>query len=138
MTKLFDFDAEFRLGIDAVDDEHIRLIDLLNEVHTLLSEGKRDEARRVFGETLSDYVDVHFANEERFMESIGFPQLEDHRKIHENFKRSFKELKPQIEQADDDAFRKALTDAFSWIVTHIGKTDKKYAAYYFSTPTAQP
>ncbi len=134
--KLFDFDAEFRLGIEAVDHEHVRLIDLLNEVHALLSEGKRGEARRVFGETLADYITVHFANEEKFMESIAFPKLEDHRKIHENFKRSFQALKPQIEQADDEAFRKALSDAFSWIITHIGKTDRKYAAHYFSKPTA--
>lgn len=137
MAKLFDFDAEFRLGIEAIDNEHIRLVDLLNEVHDLMSAGKRDEARWVFRETLAEYVDVHFANEEKFMESIGFPQLEDHRKIHATFKRSFEELKPQLEQADDEAFRKALTDAFSWIVTHIGKTDRKYAAYYFSKQDGQ-
>jgi hemerythrin len=131
-SKLFDFDAEFRLGIESVDNEHIRLIDMLNEVHNLLSLGKKDEARQFFGETLSGYVNEHFANEEKFMESIGFPQFEDHKKIHENFKKSFQELMPQIENADDAAFRKALSDAFTWIITHIGKTDKKYAAYYFS------
>jgi hemerythrin len=130
--KLFDFDAEFRLGIQAVDNEHMKLVDMLNEVHELLSAGKKEEARKYFSETLSAYVGEHFANEEKFMESIGFPQLEDHRKVHENFKKSFQELKPQIEQADEAAFRKALSDAFPWIITHIGKTDRKYAAYYFS------
>ncbi len=130
--KLFNFDAEFRLGIEAVDNEHVKLVDMLNEVHILLSEGKKDQARQFFGETLSAYVVEHFANEERFMASIGFPQLEDHRKIHENFKKSFQALRPQIEQADDAAFRQALTDAFTWLITHIGKTDRKYATYYFS------
>lgn len=131
-SKLFDFDKEFRLGIEAVDKEHIRLVDLLNEVHALLSEGKRDEARRHFSGTLSSYVDEHFVNEERFMESIGFPYLEEHRKIHENFRNSFLALKPQIETYDEAAFRKALTDAFTWIITHIGKTDRRYATFYFS------
>ena len=130
--KLFDFEAEFRLGIETVDNEHVKLIDMLNEVHELLSAGKKDEARKFFGETLSAYVNEHFTNEEKFMEKIGFPQLEDHRKIHENFKKSFGELKPQIENADDVAFRKALSDAFTWIINHIGRTDRKYAAYYFS------
>lgn len=130
--KLFDFDAEFRLGIDSVDNEHVKLVDLLNQVHTLLGEGKRDEARQYFNETLSDYVIEHFANEEKFMESIGFPSLDEHRKIHENFKRSFHELKPLIESYDEAAFRKALNDAFTWIIAHIGKTDRKYATFYFS------
>mgnify|MGYP001766245993 CR=1 FL=1 len=103
MAKLFDFDKEFRLGIAAVDDEHIRLVDMLNQVHTLLSEGKREEARQFFTQTLSGYVNEHFANEERFMESIEFPFLEEHRRIHENFKRGFHDLVPQIQSADEAA-----------------------------------
>jgi len=130
--KLFDFDTEFRLGIDSIDNEHIKLVDMLNEVHALLSEGKRDEARQYFNETLSSYVKEHFANEEKFMETIGFPYLDEHKRIHENFKKSFHELKPSIESADETAFRKALNDAFTWIISHIGKTDKKYAAFYLS------
>jgi hemerythrin len=132
--KLFDFEAEFRLGIEEVDSEHVKLVDMLNQVHELLGAGDKDAARKFFTETLSAYVGEHFAHEEKFMQSIGFPQLEDHRKVHENFKKSFQELKPQIEQADEAAFRKAMSDAFTWIITHIGKTDRKYAAYYFSQP----
>lgn len=131
-NKLFNFDAEFRLGIDEMDNEHIRLVDMLNQVHSLLSDGKGDEARRFFVETLSDYMHVHFAHEEKFLQSIDFPQLEDHRKIHNSFKRSLEELKPQIEKADAAAFHKALSDTFAWLIMHIGKTDKRYAAYYFS------
>lgn len=130
--KLFDFDAEFRLGIAQIDNEHIKLVDMLNEVHFLLSAGKREEARLFFSETLSAYVQEHFANEERFMAGIGFPNLDAHHKIHENFKNSFQELKPRIESYDEAAFRQALTDAFTWLITHIGKTDRRYATFYFS------
>lgn len=130
--KLFDFDAEFKLGLDGVDSEHVKLVDMLNQVHFLISEGKKDEARGYFNVTLSAYVDEHFANEEKFMESFEYPALEEHKKIHENFKKSFQELKPQIESFDDVAFRKALADTFAWILSHIGKTDRRYAKYYLS------
>lgn len=130
--KLFDFDKEFRLGIEAVDNEHIKLVDMLNEVHLLLSDGKRDEARRYFNETLSGYVQEHFADEEQFMESIGFPYLAEHRKIHEDFKNSFHALQPLIESSDPAAFRKALNETFTWIIAHIGKTDRRYATFYLS------
>jgi hemerythrin len=128
--KLFDFDSEFRLGIESVDSEHVKLVDMLNEVHTLLSEGKRDEARRHFNEALSSYIDEHFANEEKFMEGIGFPHLAEHKKIHENFRQSFYGLRPLVESSDDVAFRSALSDAFTWLIAHIGKTDKKYAIFH--------
>ena len=130
--QLFDFDAEFRLGIEEIDAEHSKLVGMLNEVHTLLSQGKRAEARTYFSQALGLYVNEHFSHEEAFMERIGFPQLEEHRKIHENFKKAFQDQQPLIESQDDTAFRYALTDAYTWIITHIGKTDRKYAKFYLA------
>lgn len=133
MTKpLFDFDAEFKLGIDAIDQEHVVLVDMLNQVHALISQGQRDQARRYFAETLANYVDEHFANEEKFLARIHFPQLDEHKKIHEQFKQSIRDLQPLIESSDEAAFRKALNDTFTWIIAHIGKTDKRYASFYLA------
>ena len=129
--KLFNFDDEFKLGIEAADIEHSKLVDTLNNTYALLHEGKREEAATYFNKTLSLYVHEHFTHEEAFMEDIGFPQLEDHKKIHANFRNSFEELKPKIETADNAAFREALSDTFVWIINHIGRTDKKYAKFYF-------
>ena len=126
---IFDFDAEFRLGIPEVDAEHARLVEMLNQVHTLIAEGRRAEAQTYFQQTLSLYVIDHFTHEEAFMQRIGFPGLEAHQQIHANFKKSFQELQPLIAGYDDDAFRKALSDAYSWILTHIGKTDRRYAQF---------
>jgi hemerythrin-like metal-binding protein len=130
--KIFDFDLEFKLGIDAVDNEHMKLVDMLNDVHSLISEGKKDEARIYFGQTLSNYVNEHFTNEENFMKGMGYPAFDEHKKIHENFKKSFQELAPTIETFDEAAFRQALSDTFTWIITHIGKTDKKYVTFFVS------
>lgn len=129
-VKLFDFQNEFKLGIDDIDSEHEKLVNMLNEVHALLSAGERDKARAYFNETLSLYVNEHFAHEEAFMAAIGYAQLDEHKKIHENFKASFEALKPDIALADDTAFRSALMDTFTWIINHIGRTDKKYAKFY--------
>jgi hemerythrin-like metal-binding protein len=104
---------------------------MLNQVHVLLSEGKKSEAVAYFRETLSSYVNEHFANEEQFMTEIDFPGIDDHKKIHDNYRQSFNDLLPLIETYDDTAFRSALTDAFTWIISHIGRTDRRYAKFYF-------
>ena len=138
MTQyIFDFEENFKLGIDEMDNEHIILVDMLNRVYELLNENKSREARIYFNKTLSNYVQEHFSSEEVYMENIGFPDLEKHKRIHSNFRRSFNLLKPKIEADDDAAFRQALRDTFSWIVSHIGVTDKEYANYYFKTKTSQ-
>ena len=137
MANLFNFDDEFKLGIEAADIEHGKLVDMLNHTHELLREGRREDARDYFNKTLSSYVHEHFTNEEAFLKSIGYPELEMHQKIHANFRKSVEELAPKIENADNAAFRQALADTFAWIISHIGKTDKKYAKFYFEKQAGQ-
>ncbi len=130
MSPMFNFEAEFQLGIELVDREHSQLVEMLNHTYELLAAGQRAEARHYFEEALTNYIDVHFTDEEAFLEEIGYPQLEEHRRIHEQFKRDFETLKPRIASDDDAAFRQALNDAFSWLLVHIGKADRRYAQFY--------
>jgi hemerythrin len=134
---VFNFETEFKLGIQTVDEEHMQLVNMLNSVHNLVSDGKKTQAIEYFSLTLARYVVDHFAHEEAFMKSIGFPQLEDHAKVHENFKKSFIQSLPRLATYDDTAFRAALTDTFTWIINHIGRTDRKYLQYYQSLPEPQ-
>jgi len=133
---IFNFNEEFRLGIEEVDREHIKLVSMLNDVYELLNNDKKDQAREMFTTLLSNYVVEHFSHEETFMQSIGYPALAEHKRIHDNFKSDFNRLKPSIESADAAAFRKALADTFAWIIGHIGKTDRKYAEFYLKTKQA--
>ncbi len=134
---LFNFEAEFKLGIDEIDQEHIKLVNMLNTVHQLITDGNKSKAIEYFSLTIAHYVVDHFAHEEAFMARIGFPQLEDHAKVHENFKNAFVKSLPRLANYDETAFRAALTDTFTWIVNHIGRTDRKYAQFYLAQ-TQQP
>jgi hemerythrin len=129
-NQLFNFDSEFKLGIAEIDDEHASLVNMLNDVHNLIRSDKKDEARAYFRNTLAAYVGEHFSHEEKFMEKMAFPQLEEHKKIHNNFKRSMEESLLLIDSLDEAAFRNALSDTYTWIINHIGKTDRKYAAFF--------
>ncbi|GAP22257.1 bacteriohemerythrin [Leptolinea tardivitalis] len=126
---LFNFEMEFRLGIREIDEEHACLVNMINTVHNLISSGSKEEARRYFKETLANYVDEHFTHEEAYMERIGFPQVEEHRLIHARFKQTMQEILPKIDSLDESAFRAALTDTYTWIIQHIGKTDRRYVSY---------
>ena len=131
--KIFNFEKEFKLGIDIIDNEHIILVEMLNDAFNLIKENKKKEAQLLFSDTLAKYVNEHFHNEEKFMEQIAFPGIEDHRRIHENFKKMFLKLKIEIESShEENALRRVLTDTFSWIISHIGKTDRKYANFYLN------
>ena len=138
MENSFNLDPEYQLGFVEIDNEHKKVIDMLNRTSELLNEGKPKKARNYFKDTLSLYVYEHFRNEERFMASFSFPDLEDHKKVHANFRESFEETKALVETYDDVSFRQILSDTFVWTISHIGRVDKKYIEYYFEQqPTKQ-
>ena len=137
MTHFFNLESEAKLGFSKIDNEHSRIIDMLNHTTTLLREGKPKQARIYFKDVLSFYVYEHFVNEELFMESFNFPDIEGHKKVHENFRNSFEKTKALVETYDDTSFRQVLSDTFIWTSSHIGRVDKKYIEYYFEQNLAE-
>jgi len=129
MVMLLKFDDNLKTGVPQMDEEHETLINLLNRVSMLLKSGEKAKAVDFFKNTIASYVETHLNNEEAFMESIEYPHLEEHRKIHEVFRREVHKLLPAIESGDYHAFTQALSLCWGWLYNHIAKTDKKYGEY---------
>ena len=126
---MIEFESSLIIGVEEMDEQHMRLVALLNGVYKLLQEGKKEEALRFFKEELLAYTEYHLSEEEKFMEKIGYPELKNHKKVHEVFRREVQSLAPYIEKGDPKAFREALSYVWGWLYNHIAKTDKKYGIY---------
>uniref|UniRef100_A0A7C5SVM1 Bacteriohemerythrin n=1 Tax=Thermocrinis ruber TaxID=75906 RepID=A0A7C5SVM1_9AQUI len=126
---MIEFDDNLITHVEEMDKQHMRLVALLNNTYELLKEGKKEEAFEFFKRELLSYIEYHLSEEEKFMEKIGYPELDHHRKVHDMFRRVIYDLAPQIEKGDPKAFREALSYAWSWLCNHIAKTDKKYGTY---------
>ncbi len=112
-----------------MDEEHKTLVAMLNRVYELLKEGKREEACAYFVDTLMDYVETHLSHEEAFMERIGYPELERHKKAHEMFRKEVGKLCDPIKSGDMKEFASALSLCWGWLFSHIQKADRKYGEY---------
>ncbi|WP_457642173.1 bacteriohemerythrin [Persephonella sp.] len=126
---LIEWNEELELGIPEIDKQHKKLVDMLNEFYTEMEEGHKKEAAEYFLKELEEYLTYHLDYEEKFMEEIGFPDLENHKKTHEMFKALYLEVKERYLNGDEKALRELIAFAFSWLFSHIMKTDKKYARY---------
>ena len=75
---------EYKIGIKNIDEQHHKLFDLVNELYNI-SDGAdaKEHLRRVLYE-FSEYMKTHFQDEEEYMLSIGYPDLEEHKQIHQN------------------------------------------------------
>jgi hemerythrin len=126
---MIEFDDSLLTHVEEMDKQHIRLVALLNNVYELLKKGKREEAIEFFKIEILSYTEYHFSEEEKFMEKIGYPELENHRKVHDIFRKEIYNLATRIEKGDPEAFRQALSYTWGWLYKHIAKTDKKYGIY---------
>lgn len=78
------WNEDYRLGIDRIDDQHIRLFDIVKRIAALdASTSNKSDLKRILGE-LSDYLREHFTDEEEFMTSIGYPDLDYHHNLHQD------------------------------------------------------
>ena len=130
--SIVEWDDSLSTGVPQMDEEHKNLINMLNQIYELLREKKREEACRFFMDEIVNYVETHLSHEEEFMESIGYPDLENHKKVHEVFRKEILKLCDAIEKGDPHEFASALSLCWGWLFSHIQKTDRKYGEFYKS------
>ena len=78
------------VGVKNLDDDHRRLIRLINELHGVIQDvdanGKIPvEEIEIALHRLENYFSYHCLEEERLMEQTGFPELREHRQQHQKF-----------------------------------------------------
>ena len=128
--RLIEWSDELALGIPPIDEQHKKLVDMLNDFYGKLEKGERGEAIHEFLTELEEYLNYHLDYEERFMEKIGFPEVKNHKKTHEMFKKLYSEEKEKyIKEGNIKAIRELVAFTYSWLFSHIMKTDKKYIKY---------
>lgn len=65
---------DLNIGIDVIDQQHRRIIEMLNHLHVAQASMQRAAVGEVIDEVV-DYTMSHFAFEEELMEEAGLPVL---------------------------------------------------------------
>jgi len=121
---------EFSVGIESVDTQHKKLVNMIKTLHNAIADGKATEVLdKIFSELL-DYTNYHFSYEEELFKSYGYPDEEVHKKEHIDLKNQLLKLKRMMDEGDsfmgEVLVLKFLQD---WLLNHIMKSDKKYGPF---------
>ncbi|MDD3311480.1 bacteriohemerythrin [Pseudodesulfovibrio sp.] len=123
---LITWDEIMSVGVEELDDQHRRLIDLINDAYEALQ--SHDEHRMVeLVEKMQQYARTHFETEENYMRRDGFPGLSRHKGLHETFNRSVAQFR--AEQYGGMNLSKIFVFLSRWLATHILEADKEYVPY---------
>lgn len=130
-NEAYVFSDDYLTGIELIDNEHRQLFSLVNDVHTLINDefifDKYDEIMRILTE-LRNYTEMHFHDEETYMEKINYPELDAQRRAHNAFIEklvniNFEELE-SLDNNQQEYLQDILDFLAKWLVNHILKMDK--------------
>ena len=117
------------VGVQAMDDQHGILMDVINELRLALADGRH---RNQVSESLSrliEFTRMHFWSEERLMEQTGFPGLGEHRAEHERLLRQFHDSAQAARQGEEVRMRPLLCSLRDGYLEHIGGLDQQYGPW---------
>ena len=124
-----EWDDAYSVGIDSIDQQHKRLISLINQLQTAVDYSTGEEFEREALDELVDYTKTHFSYEEELMQKYAYPEFEPHKAQHQKMIQQVEEVLAEYEQDHDRAMRRALDFLKQWLINHINGTDKEYSEY---------
>ena len=121
------WDTSLSVGIDAIDDDHKKLLDIINMLGSD-TEKSREELTAILND-LVDYTRYHFEREEDLMAQHGYASLEKHQEEHGFFIAKLMDLGVMLESEDLDITREEASAFLSmWLTRHIRWSDFDYVS----------
>ncbi len=129
---LINWNTNYSVGIREIDDQHKKLISLINELYEAM---RRGEGKAALGQVLGqmlDYTVYHFNSEERLFREYGYPDHEEHKQMHDYLSDNVRQLKAEYEAGSPAITRDAMLFLSNWLNVHILEVDKRYGPYLHS------
>jgi voltage-gated potassium channel len=121
-----EWSDEYSVGISSIDEEHIRLIHLINSLNEAIADGKSNKILTNTFDQLIDYSLEHFKNEEQLMRNFKYPNLAAHINEHKQLMKTVLDLNREKKYVFPDNVSEFLN---VWLIEHILSCDKKYIGY---------
>lgn len=135
----FPWSIRYNVGVPAIDEQHMRLVDLINALHeaatwnnehnTIPSTIDELETMDEVLVALIDYTSSHFSFEERCMVQHSYPDYEEHKHAHTEFIRRIRQYRRDFDNGSALRSSEMMRFLRDWLTTHILGLDKKLAVF---------
>lgn len=124
-----EWSDELRVGVGDVDDQHKRLVAMVNDLHEAMQRGRGKDVLASTIAGLLDYTVVHFTTEERYFDVFGYSDAPAHKAQHEGFVHQVEDFQQGFR---DDRLMLSIDvmDFLStWLVEHIKGSDRAFGPF---------
>lgn len=128
MSNQFIWQDRFNIGVDVIDKEHKKLYSIINRLFAFSEQEMKSQWVCQEGlKYFKDHAMKHFSEEEVYMASISYEGYEEHRRVHDNFR---KNTLPALErELIQENYSKEAVDHFlsvcaGWLIGHTLTEDR--------------
>jgi hemerythrin-like metal-binding protein len=119
---------EYSVGNKEMDEQHKTLFIMIND---FFHHDSKEEVVKIF-KNLITYVNLHFKAEENLLRQINYPKTAEHIIKHHELTDKFYFLEQKLDDYNIDLHHKISTLLYSWLTSHILKSDMDYKTYALS------
>jgi hemerythrin len=127
----FAWSPALETGNPIIDAQHKKLIEAINNLLDACQQGKGSNTAGPTLDFLISYTKRHFVDEEALQQKSNYPDIQNHRKLHESFLKTVNDLAADLKNNGPTPMlvTKLIRNVGDWLVSHIKQEDAKVAAH---------
>jgi hemerythrin-like metal-binding protein len=123
---LLNWTDQCSVGVAAMDAQHRKLFDMVNEMHDAMRTGRGNDVLSKILDGLVTDTRSHFAAEEQLMESHGYAGYAEHKVMHDALTRQVVDLQKKLRSGKTVMSIEVVLFLKNWLTNHVQVSDKKY------------
>ena len=128
--SLITWTNDLSVKVTQIDEQHKKLVDLINSLHGAMKERKANEVLGKIIEELVAYAVEHFRTEEKYFDEFGYLKATLHRKEHKDFVNKVAAFKSDFDSGKMMLSMEIMDFLKDWLINHIKKTDMEYSDFF--------
>jgi hemerythrin len=128
--SLVEWNEKLSVGVSIIDDEHKKIVAMLNELYGAIQSKQTEEALGKVLDGLVAYTASHFNHEEALFAKTGYAGAAEHKKEHASLTEQVLAAQKRYQESATGTLPiEVLNFLRKWLLTHIHCTDKKYGPH---------
>jgi methyl-accepting chemotaxis protein len=126
---LMVWNREIETGVPQIDDDHRRLVELMNRTHAQMAQGQVPVDAAAVLNAFAELMESHFVREEELMNASTFPHAAAHQRMHRAMLDQLADLRRMVDRKDAAAAREIVKHLAAYLRNHMSEADLAMAAH---------
>lgn len=128
--KCIQWNESYNIGVKEVDNQHQKLIDIMNELCDAVDSGKEGFVIEKVLNDLKEYAVEHFDLEEKYFDQFDYEKADEHKGQHKAFCKKISDLIDLMMNEGESVSNETISFIADWFVNHTQTSDREYVELF--------